>query len=102
MTTGESLEIIEIIDDEPDAFGDRYDGATTSETTGPRWAGPVAAAALLGLIGFGVATSTGSAPKTAPITRTSIERDAPDHGGPGAYHADRDPTRVVLRSRPAT
>ncbi len=72
MTRGDSLEIIEIIDDDAGAFGDRHNDATTNGTTGSRWAGPVAAAALLGLIAFGVVTSTGGAPKVAPITSISV------------------------------
>ena len=53
----ETIEIIQLIDDDSDAFGDRRRTATSSDTGGPRWVGPVAAAALVGLIGFGVVTS---------------------------------------------
>ena len=65
-------EVIEIIDDDTDAFGDRSRDVGTGDEGGPRWIGPVAAVALLGLVGFGVATSTSDTPKAAPVTSTSI------------------------------
>lgn len=69
-----SAEIIEIIDDDTDAFGDRAPNATIVDTGGPRWVGPVAAMALVALIGYGVATSasTSSTPKVAPASSTSL------------------------------
>ena len=69
-----SAEIIEIIDDDTDPFGDRAPDTTIFDTGGPRWVGPVAAVALVAIIGYGVATSasTGSTPKVAPASSTSL------------------------------
>ena len=67
----EMIEIIEIIDDDTDAFGDRPRVAAIHDTGGPRWVGPVAAAALVGLIGYGIATSTSGPSKTARVTSPS-------------------------------
>jgi hypothetical protein len=71
-------EIIEILDDDNDVFGDRAPNTTIRDAGGPRWVGPVAAAALVALIGYGVATSVSdsavptvaSAPSTStpPVT----------------------------------
>ncbi|MBK5334071.1 MAG: hypothetical protein JJD93_18995 [Ilumatobacteraceae bacterium] len=70
MKTDEDLAIIEIIDDDVDPFGDRATNTTIYDTGGPRWIGPVAAAALIALMTYGVATSatSNSAPKVAPVT----------------------------------
>ena len=70
----EIIQVIELIDDDSDAFGDRQRTGTSNDTGGPRWIGPVAAAALAGLIGYGVITSasTNGAPKTASITTTTV------------------------------
>ena len=66
-------EIIEILDDDTDAFGDRAHNTTIQDTGGPRWVGPVAAIALLALLGYGVATSASSgAPKAAPAPSTTV------------------------------
>jgi hypothetical protein len=67
-----SPEIIEILDDNTDVFGDRAPNATIVDSGGPRWVGPVAAAALVALIGYGVATSASSTslPKAAPAPST--------------------------------
>ena len=70
-----SPEIIEILDDDINVFGDR--AATTrghgADNGGPRWIGPLAAAVLGGLIVYGVATSasTSSPPKAAPPPSTA-------------------------------
>ena len=74
MKTEETLEVIDIIDDDVDVFGDRASTATIDDTGGPRWVGPVAAIALIAMIGYGVATSaSGSgAPKVAPAPSTTI------------------------------
>ncbi len=64
-------EIIEIIDDDTDAFGDRARSHTSNDVGGPRWVGPVAAAALVGLIGYGVATSSPTTATRRPATVTS-------------------------------
>jgi hypothetical protein len=67
-------EIIEIIDDDVDPFGERSPNTTIHDTGGPRWIGPVAAGALVALIGYGVATSasSSSAPRVEPATSTTI------------------------------
>jgi hypothetical protein len=69
-----SPEIIEVIDDDTDAFGDRAPNTTLFDSGGPRWVGPVAAGVLVALISYGVATSasSSSAPKAAPVTSTSL------------------------------
>jgi hypothetical protein len=70
----ESSEIIEIIDDDIDAFSGRSPNVTV-DTGGPRWVGPAAAVALVALIGYGVATSASSgAPKAAPAPSTTTAR----------------------------
>ena len=73
MKTDDDLSIIEIIDDDVDPFGDRATSTTVHDTGGPRWVGPVAAAALIALMAYGVATSatSNSAPKVAPVTTTA-------------------------------
>ena len=73
VKTDDDLSIIEIIDDDIDPFGDRSTSTTVHDTGGPRWVGPVAAAALLALMAYGVATSatSNSAPKVAPVTTTA-------------------------------
>ena len=66
-------EIIEIIDDDSDAFGSRQRPATTIyDTGGPRWVGPVAAAALVAFIAYGVVTSASS--NTLPAAAWSSSR----------------------------
>lgn len=74
MNAGDSIELIEILDDETDAFGNRAPDETLPDSGGPRWIGPAAALALIGLIGFGVvsSSSSGEAPTAAPITSTSV------------------------------
>lgn len=69
-----SAEIIEIIDDDIDVFGDRASHTMIADAGGPRWVGPAAAAALVALIGYGVATSasTSGAPKVAPVTSSTV------------------------------
>ena len=67
-----AIEIIEIIDDGTDPFGERPN-TTVHDTGGPRWVGPAAAAALVALIGYGIATSasTSSVPKVAEAPSTT-------------------------------
>ena len=66
-------EIIEILDDDTDAFSDRSHHTTIEDTGGPRWIGPVAGLVLIALLGYGVATSTSSgAPKVAPAPSTTV------------------------------
>ena len=75
-----SAEIIEIIDDDIDVFGDRGANTTIHDTGGPRWVGPIAAVALLAIIGYGIATSTSrsgsagvaSAPSTTAVPATTL------------------------------
>jgi hypothetical protein len=75
MSTEAPPEIIEIIDDGLDPFGDRTAAITTFDdpSGGPRWAGPVAGLVLIALIGWGVVTSASSSsvPKAAPVTSTT-------------------------------
>ncbi len=56
VKTEPAPEIIELIDDDGDAFGDRTPTHTIHYTGGPRWAGPIAAAALAAAVGYGVVT----------------------------------------------
>jgi hypothetical protein len=65
-----SLEMIELIDDDTDPFGDRASDTTLADVSGRRWVGPVAAAALVAIIGYGVITSASSSgvPKVAPVS----------------------------------
>ena len=72
MSTDESLEIIEIINDDTDPLVDRSQTFTTEDAGGPRWVAPLAVAALAGLIGYGVMTSGGGSPKATPITSSSV------------------------------
>ncbi|MEO8265697.1 MAG: hypothetical protein ABI706_09335 [Ilumatobacteraceae bacterium] len=75
MSTEAPPDIIEIIDDGLDPFGDHTATTTTfDDPSGPRWAGPVAGLALIALIGWGVVTSASSSsvPKAAPVTNTTI------------------------------
>jgi hypothetical protein len=68
-----SVDIIEIIDDGTDVFGDRVPNTTIYDSGGPRWVGPVAAAALVAIIGYGIATSASrsSVPRVAPAPSTT-------------------------------
>ena len=67
-------EIIEIIDDGNDPFGDRSATTTYDDSGGPRWAGPIAAAVLIALIGYGVATTASSSgvARVAPVINTTV------------------------------
>ena len=69
-----SSEIIEILDDDTDGFDSRAQSHTTDDHGGPRWIAPVAALALVAVIGFGVATSasSGRSPKLATAPSTSV------------------------------
>ena len=72
---GEALpEMIEILEDDTDPFGDRAANTTIHDTSGPRWVGPVAAAALIAVFAYGVVTSASSTgiPKVAPVTSTPL------------------------------
>ena len=74
MKTANLPEIIEVITDDSGAFNDRHGTSTPSDNGGRRWVGPVAAATLVGLIGYGVATSspTTQAPKAATATTATV------------------------------
>jgi len=72
MKPDDTTAVIEIIDDDTNPFGDRAQSHTADDTGGPRWVGPVAAAALFAIVGFGVVTSASNgAPKTAPAPTTT-------------------------------
>jgi hypothetical protein len=72
VSTEASPEIIEIIDDDSNPFGDRAQSHPVHDSGGPRWVGPAAAAALVAIIGYGVATSTSSGvPQVAPVPTTA-------------------------------
>jgi hypothetical protein len=72
VSTDESLQIIEIIDDETDPFGERSPTVAIDDPGGPRWIAPLAVAVLVGLIGYGVVTSGGGSPKATSITTSSV------------------------------
>ncbi|MEA3184518.1 MAG: hypothetical protein QOJ74_995, partial [Ilumatobacteraceae bacterium] len=67
------VELIEILDDDTDAFSTRTPAETVADQGGPTWIGPVAALVLVGLIGYGVvsSSSSGGAPKVEPVTSTT-------------------------------
>lgn len=105
MKTEPLPDIIEMIDDDVDLFGDRTSSEPVREPRGnsPRWVGPVAAAALLALVGYNVVSSAigaDSQTKTGPnggIEPEYFVADAPagfdiylaeDRGGDGAPAAD--------------
>ncbi len=69
-----SAEIIEIIDDDTDIFGDRAASATMYDAGGPRWVGPVAAGVLIAIIGWSIATSASESggPRVASAPSTTI------------------------------
>src|SRR3954469_3320897 len=73
MTSDEAPGIIEIIEDDNNPFGERAPSHTLDDAGGPRWIAPVAVAALVAIIGFGVATSASSGvPKAAPAPSTTV------------------------------
>jgi hypothetical protein len=69
-----SVEIIDIIDDDINVFGDRASNTTITDGGGPRWIVPVAAAVLGALLGYGVISSSSSAgaPKVTPATTNFV------------------------------
>ena len=101
MKTGDVPEIIEVITDDSGAFDDRHGNGTgtTSDSGGRRWVGPVAAAALAGLIGYGVATSSPStqAPKATSTTNatraTGPTKSTSDAAAPTVGYYAADPPR---------
>jgi hypothetical protein len=66
-------EIIEVIDDDGDPFGS-IPSQTIHDTGGRRWVGPVATAALVAVIAYGVATSasSGKTPQAEPVTSSTL------------------------------
>jgi hypothetical protein len=68
------IEIIDIIDDGVDPSGERSHNTTIHDNGGPRWVGPTAAAALVALIGYGIATSasSNSVPRVAQAPTTTV------------------------------
>jgi hypothetical protein len=50
-------ELVEMIDDDWDVFGDHSFNRSSQKSEGARWVGPVAAIALLAIVGYGIATS---------------------------------------------
>jgi hypothetical protein len=59
MKTQPMPDLVEMIDDDVDLFGDRVQATPVREPRGntPRWVGPVAAAALLAVVGYNVVSS---------------------------------------------
>lgn len=72
MKTDDAPDFIEILDDDTSAFGGSPGNQTIDDTGGRRWIAPVAVAALVGLIVYGVASSSSSpgTPDVAPATST--------------------------------
>lgn len=99
MKTANSPEIIEVIPDDSGMFDDRTGTGTASDNGGRRWMGPVAAAALVGLIGYGVATSSPStqaskATSTTVATRaTTPTKSTSDAAAPTVGYYAADPPR---------
>jgi hypothetical protein len=71
-TVPPAVEIIEIIDDDIDFRNARHAPPEAASEPGRRWVGPVAALALVGLIGFGVITSAHSNDATARPVPTTL------------------------------
>ena len=105
-----SAEIIEIIDDDIDAFGDRATSNVMYDSGGPGWVGPIAVGVLVAIIGWSVATSasdSGSA-SVGPVPITSIAGTRTTNTVPpvttiGAtplvpYYAADPPPEITVRS----
>ena len=97
MKTEPVPEIVEIIDDDADAFGDGSSSQTSSDTGGrARWIAPTAAVALVALVGYSVISTaftddTNIAAPTDPLTPQYYVADPPP--GFSLYMAeDRDQT----------
>jgi hypothetical protein len=92
---GDALpEMIEIIDDDTDPFGDRASTTAIEDTSGPRWVGPApAAAAPSRIIGFGVVIGVVN-------WNPKVSRSAASHRlrrmAPAVYADDDDRSPVVL------
>ena len=60
-------ELVEMIDDDWDVFGDHSFNLASRDTGGSRWVGPAAAIALIAIVGYGIASpSATSTPTAAP------------------------------------
>ena len=57
-------ELVEMIDDDWDVFGDHSFNRARKDSEGSRWIGPVAVVALLAIVGYGVASSSTSSTRT--------------------------------------
>ncbi len=89
MKTEPSPEIVEMIDDEGDAFADRLATRTSSDAVGGlRWIGPAAAVALMAVVGYGVVSS-------AVSSHTKATRSTPGLIDAQYYVAD-PPSGFVL------
>jgi hypothetical protein len=78
---GPAPEIIEIIDDDADLGGPRHSAPRPADDTSRRWVGPVAAAALLAVIGYGVVSTAISNGAATSHSATTTPR--PSNAGPG-------------------
>ena len=78
-------EIVEVIDDDRDAFHDAIAAPAGSATShGSRWIGPAAAAALVAIVGYSVISSASNSHKTTTPSK-------PDVAQPQFYVADPPP-----------
>lgn len=66
-------EVIELLDDDADAFGEHPGSHTSSDDGGARWVGPVAGLAMVAIIAYGIVSSSPShsAPEVAPTSSTA-------------------------------
>ena len=75
VKTEPSPEIVEMIDDEGDAFADRVATRTSSDAVGGlRWVGPAAAVALMAVVGYGVVSSAVSSHSEGDTLDTGTDR----------------------------
>ena len=84
MKTEDTPEIIEIIDDDIDAFGERSASTTMSTRVGRDGSDLLLRLALIAIIGYGVASSasTSSVPRVAPAPSTTIGAPTTTHPAP--------------------
>jgi hypothetical protein len=67
VTIDSPPDLVEMIDDDWDVFGDHSFNLPGRDTGGSRWVGPAAAIALLAIVGYGIASpSATSTPTAAP------------------------------------
>lgn len=72
MKTEPSPEIVEMIDDEGDAFAHRVATPTSDDGGGLRWIGPAAAVALMAVVGYGVVSSAVSSESKPTRSRPGL------------------------------